>query len=497
MTKIQFNQVYHIGLIRRFGPDAQDVSNLMFHSKHVKPASIFFSIKGENEDGHRFIEEAIENGAVVIVADDESQLEKLRHHYPLCSLLLVEDVRKAMAYFSKHFFNNADEKLSTIGVTGTNGKTTVSFYVRSLLNLLGTPTGLIGTTGVWTSKGKMNYKKSTPTTPEAVDLHRIFTELDKHKDLAVSMEVSSIALDQKRVEGITFDVTIHTNFSEEHLEYHHTMEHYKKCKLKLFEQAKCAVINVDDEGMGQDILDSFNGPTIRYSLLGNSAADIIGTQLEVRKGGTKFNLVYLGEVYQAFAPVHGAYNISNVLAAIGANLLLGYSISEILAVLPELQSPEGRFQVIHFPNHSRVILDYAHTPVALSRLVEEVKKLTYHRLIVMIAGVGIRDFNKIRKMAAIIEGEADEIVVTVDHPGYHAPQTIIDEMLAGFGNPYAENIHTAPNRKEGVQKSLVLGRSNDIVLLTGGCINNAQIIQGKEIPHSDTDIIQEHYLQSL
>ncbi|MFC7321582.1 UDP-N-acetylmuramoyl-L-alanyl-D-glutamate--2,6-diaminopimelate ligase [Halobacillus campisalis] len=494
--KIEFNQVYHIGLRSIYGPSTQTISNLMFHSKHVKEGSVFFSIRGENQDGHEFIDEAIANGAVAVVGDHDEHLESLSRSYPECSFVLVEDVRKAMAYMSKHFYGRPDEKLLTIGVTGTNGKTTVSAYVRSLLNLLEKPTGLVGTTGIWSSKEKFKYKKSTPTTPEAIDLHHIFSLLDQQGDVAASMEVSSIALDQKRVEGITFDVAIHTNFSEEHLEYHKTIDHYKACKLKLFAQARCAVVNADDEGMGKEVLELFEGPKIIYSLLEESNADLKASHLEVGEKGSYFKLDYKGETCQAFAPVYGTYNISNVLSAIGAALHFGYSIKEIVEVLPQLKSPEGRFQVIQADNHPKVILDYAHTPVALTRLVEEVKKLKYNKLIVMIAGIGIRDFKKMPKMAAIIEGKADEIIVTVDHPGFHDPQIIVDQVMTGFKNPDAHNIHTALTREEGVRKSLHLGQADDIILLTSGCINNAQIIKGKEIPHSDEAIIEAHYLQS-
>ncbi|WP_173917883.1 UDP-N-acetylmuramoyl-L-alanyl-D-glutamate--2,6-diaminopimelate ligase [Halobacillus sp. Marseille-Q1614] len=493
---MNFNQLKSFGIVKCFGPSSQTVTGLMFHSKNIQEGSIFFCINGENSDGHLYAEEAIKRGASTIIGEQERELEKWSKRYPACSFLLVQNVRRTMAYLAKHFYNCADEKLKTIGVTGTNGKTTVSSYVRCLLNLLKMPTGLIGTTGIWTSKEKVSYKKSTPTTPEAIDLHHIFHMLERQGDQAVSMEVSSIALDQLRAEGIYYDVAIHTNFSEEHLEYHRTMDHYKNCKLKLFKQAKCAVVNIDDEGMAEDILDIFDGPLITYSLKESSDADLKASGVTVSEKGTSFTLDFLGERYQVFVPVFGNYNIANVLSAVGTAILLGHPVKHIIDVLPELQSPEGRFQVIEAPNNAKIILDYAHTPVALNRLVEEVKKLNYNRLIVMIAGIGIRDFNKMPKMAATIDGQADEVIVTVDHPGYHDPQVIIDQVMKGFKDPKAPNIHSALTRKDGVLKALLLAEERDIILLTSGCINNAQIVKGKEIPHSDEEIIHGHYLQS-
>ncbi|WP_082235684.1 UDP-N-acetylmuramoyl-L-alanyl-D-glutamate--2,6-diaminopimelate ligase [Halobacillus massiliensis] len=491
---MNFNQLKSLGIVKCFGPQIQTVTALMFHSKNVCKDSMFFCIRGENTDGNCYVEEAIESGANSVVSDKEEDLQKWSRKYPCCSFLLVKDVRKAMAYIAKHFNHRADETLKTIGVTGTNGKTTVSSYVRSLLNLLNMPTGLIGTTGIWTSKEKIAYRKSTPTTPESIDLHQIFHMLEQHGDKAVSMEVSSIALDQMRVEGILYDVAIHTNFSEEHLEYHKTIDHYKKCKLQLFKQTKCAVINLDDAGMGADILQRFDGPFLTYSLREESEADLKASEINVSDNGTTFYLNYLGECYPVYVPIFGNYNIANILSAAGAAVLLGYTMKQIINVLPRLESPEGRFQVIEAPDAAKIILDYAHTPVAITRLVEEVKKIKYNRLILMIAGIGIRDFNKMPKMAAAIDGQADEVVVTVDHPGYHDPQEIVNQVVKGFAEPNAPNIHTALTRKEGVLKALQLAGEGDLILLTSGCINNAQIVKGKEIPHSDEEIIQAHYL---
>ncbi|MCQ9283944.1 UDP-N-acetylmuramoyl-L-alanyl-D-glutamate--2,6-diaminopimelate ligase [Priestia megaterium] len=490
---IHFDTLTNLSIKHIFGPASQTITHLTYHSKQVHDGSVFFSIKGENEDGHQYIKEAIARGAVAVFGTSIEELRLLSTQYSHCTFLAVNDVRKVMASFSKMYFDYTDEKIETIGVTGTNGKTTVAAYVRSLLTLLKLPTGSIGTTGIWSSKQKLVYKKSTPTTPESVDLHKIFYDLYTRGDEAAVMEVSSIAIDQQRVENIYFDVAIHTNLSEEHLEYHKTFEHYKKCKMKLFQQAKHAVINIDDQDMGKDLSRVFEGPKVTYSLLNNKEATLQATNITVKEGGSFFDLLYKGQSYKVAVPVYGDYNIANVLAAIGTALHFEYHIEDIISVLPQLESPEGRFQVIEGPNNQKVILDYAHTPVALTRLVEEVKKMEYNQLIVMIAGIGIRDFNKMPKMARTIEGKADEIIVTVDHPGYHDPNVIVDQVMTGFSNPSASNIHRAPTRTEGVLKSLSLGKANDIILLTSGCINGAQLVKGNEIPHSDEEIIASYY----
>lgn len=490
---IHFDQFKHLNIKRMYGPYYQEVVHLAFHSKRVERNFAFFSIKGESFNGDQYVAEAVQNGASLIIGVNESLFLELSQTYPHCTFIVVEDVREAMASFSKFFFGNSDERLTTIGVTGTNGKTTVTAYVRSLLTLLGMKTGSIGTTGIWSSQRRFVYKKSTPTTPESLDLHHIFRDLVVEGDHAAVMEVSSIALDQQRVEGITFDVAIHTNFSEEHLEYHKTIDHYRECKMRLFHQSVHKVVNIDDDGMGEDLLKLHDENMITYSIQSNSEADLKAENIEVTEEGSIFDLSYNGTTSKVYVPVYGTYNVANVLSAIGTSLLLGFTMGEILSVLPNLEGPEGRFQVIQTPHNQKVILDYAHTPVALERLLEEVKKLDYRQLIVMIAGIGIRDFNKMPKMAAAIEGKADQVVVTVDHPGYHHPQVIIDQVMTGFKEPEAPYIHTAQTRAEGVKRSLDLGKENDIILLTSGCINNAQIVRGEEIPHSDEEIIDSYY----
>ncbi|WP_282034391.1 UDP-N-acetylmuramoyl-L-alanyl-D-glutamate--2,6-diaminopimelate ligase [Metabacillus indicus] len=490
---IQFNDLENVAFKKIFGQASQEITSLSFHSKQVKPGGLFFSIVGGEHDGHQYIDEAISRGASAVVGTSREKLESLSKHYPEHTFLLADNVRETMAQFAKMFYGCSDEKLKTVGVTGTNGKTTVAAYVRSLLTLLGLPAGSIGTTGIWASTHKLSYKKSTPTTPESTDLHQIFHDLLELGDKAAVMEVSSIATDQKRVHGMEFDTAILTNFSEEHLEYHKTMEHYKKCKLALFEQSKTAVINIDDIEMGAELAETFPGRKITYSLVPGSGADLCAEDISFSDVGSSFTLIYKGQRHHASVPVFGTYNIANALSAVGTALLFGYKITDILQVLPMLESPEGRFQVITGPDNKKIILDYAHTPVALTRLVEEVKKMKYNRLIVMIAGIGIRDFNKMPKMAAAIEGHADEVIVTVDHPGHHDPQIIIDQVMKGFTEPKSPNIKAALTRKEGVMASLAAGEPDDIILLTSGCINGAQIVKGMEIPHSDEEIIQSHY----
>ncbi|MDN7246660.1 UDP-N-acetylmuramoyl-L-alanyl-D-glutamate--2,6-diaminopimelate ligase [Planococcus shenhongbingii] len=492
---IQFGRSLYLSEEGLFGPETQEISSIAYNSADVIGGSAFFCIIGENTDGHLFIAEAIDKGAVAIIGSDLPKLKNYADKYPTKTFVAVEDSRQALAQVSGHFSGRAQDQLVKVGVTGTNGKTTTATYVYNLFNLLGISCGFLGTTGIYNSAGKLPYKKSTPTTPLSSDIHQIFSQLVSFGDRAAAMEVSSIALDQKRVEGILFDVAIHTNISEEHLEYHQTFEHYLECKLRLFKQTKNAVINLDDQGMAKEILAAVDYPALTYSQKPDSGAGLIWTDVQVRESGMQFDLQYLGQTFKVEVPLFGEYNAGNLTAAIGAALLSGSTMEQIISVLPRMPQVEGRFQLIEGPEDRKIILDYAHTPVALDLVMREVKKLPHNRLIALIAGIGIRDFSKMPKMAKAAEGKADVLVVTVDHPGFNDPNDVVNEVLKGFTVPYKQQVLTAPTRHEAVVAALQESGPNDIVLLSSGCINGAQNIRGEFVPHSDEDIIAGFFLQ--
>jgi len=489
---ISFEQLSAIEPTHFFGPSSPQISGITYNSQAVKPGFAFFAIAGENTDGHAYIEQAVESGAAAVIGTDKHLLRSFQEKFPSVSFIVVPDSRTAMAHTADYFYEHAQDRLIKVGVTGTNGKTTVATYVQNLFNLLHIPCGMLGTTGIWKKDGKFPFDKSTPTTPMSSDIHHIFHELQKSNHEAAAMEVSSIALDQKRVEGILFDVAIHTNFSEEHLEYHKTMEHYKQSKLLLFQQTAVSVVNLDDAGMADDIMRSAKNNIITYSRKPSSGADLIWTDCHHHKHGMTFHVFYAGRKHLVSVPLYGEYNAGNLAAAMAAALSLGISMEEIISVLPGMKQAEGRFQVIHGPENRKIVIDYAHTPVALDQILTEVRRIPHTRLVAMIAGIGIRDFGKMPKMARAAQGKADTLVVTVDHPGPHDPNDVIRHVVSGFSYP-KESVITAETRRKGVIQALEESGPNDIVLLTSGCINGCQIVKGKHIPHSDEAIIREFF----
>ncbi|MBM7649483.1 UDP-N-acetylmuramoyl-L-alanyl-D-glutamate--2,6-diaminopimelate ligase [Bacillus ectoiniformans] len=494
--RISFSLIPQFSVVHLFGPARQEVTSIAYNSHQVQNGSVFFCIEGENTDGHLYIEQAIQQGAMTIVGSQADILQSFSQKHPARTFLHVKNTKEALAYFSIYFYENAKDHLVKVGVTGTNGKTTVATFVSSLFNLLDIDCGLLGTTGIWTKEGKLEFEKSTPTTPMAPNIHQIFHKLVASNHKAAAMEVSSISLDQKRVEGIRFDVAIHTNVSEEHMEYHRTMDHYTQSKLQLFKQAKTSVVNVDDQEMASRILAIADHPVITYSRRVESGADLVWGNCEHHEEGMAFDLTWQDVTERIEVPLYGEYNIGNLTAAIGAALLIGVEMEDILAVLPQMPQVEGRFQTIQTAGR-KVILDYAHTPVALKSVLDEVKKIPHSRLIAMIAGIGIRDFGKMPKMAKAADGEADVLIVTVDHPGYHDPEEIVNQVMTGFAVPHNQPIYQTTSRSEGVRRALEKSGEGDIVLLTSGCINGAQIVKGKSIPHSDEKIIKEYFQSEI
>ncbi|WP_033543752.1 UDP-N-acetylmuramoyl-L-alanyl-D-glutamate--2,6-diaminopimelate ligase [Planococcus sp. CAU13] len=490
---IQFKEIPRFQLLSLSGPQAQEITSIIYNSVETQEGSAFFCVTGENTDGHLYVQEAIDKGARAIIGTNGAILEHFSVLYPNVTFLRVADSRVALAHISNYFFKSSQDRLFKVGVTGTNGKTTTATYVYNLFNLLDTPCGFLGTTGISTSSGKIDFKKSTPTTPISSDIHYVFSQLAIQGDQAAAMEVSSIALDQKRVEGIVFDVAVHTNISEEHMEYHKTFDHYLQSKLELFRQAKSAVVNLDDAGMSKEILEIVHYPSLTYSADADSGADLVWTNCRTSESGLTFDLSYRGDTLQVAVPLFGEYNAGNLTAAIAAALLAGKSLEGILRALPLMPQVEGRFQVLTGPEGRRIILDYAHTPVAIDLVLKEARKLPHRRLIALIAGIGIRDFSKMPKMAKAAEGKADIIVVTVDHPGYHDPGEVVDAVVKGFTVPYKQEVRTAPSRREAVIETLKASDPGDLILLSSGCINGSQIIKGKYVPHSDEAIIEDFF----
>ncbi|PTL38627.1 UDP-N-acetylmuramoyl-L-alanyl-D-glutamate--2,6-diaminopimelate ligase [Alkalicoccus saliphilus] len=478
------------GIQQVFSPNNVDIQNVAYDSRKVTAGTAFFCIKGAEQDGHHYIDQAAANGAAVIIGTNASLLKEKQADFPYISFMLADDSQLAMSYFSQQLYGRACEKIDTLAVTGTNGKTTVTSFVHQLLNGSGMKTGSIGTEKVLDHKEKRELPHSTHTTPEAPDLHYIFHKFSEEKIKAVVLEVTSIAVSQRRVAGVLFDIGIHTNLTPEHIDYHGSFSEYKAAKMQLFQQVKKAVVNLDDEGMGRDLAASFGGPMLTYGM--REEGDVRAAVREITSEGTTITLFLPKEKHVVFLPFFGDHNIANFLAAICSCLHMEVPVSKLLKQTPAIQTPAGRFQFIDTCEKFSIITDFAHTPDALKKVITSVRKMNYRRLILLIAGNGIRDRSQHPELAEAVEGQAETVVVTVEHPDRSERPVILKEVLAGFSEIPE---HTELYRDKGVEKALSLAGENDLVLLTGLGSLDHQVINGKEVPYSEADVIQR-FVQS-
>lgn len=471
------------------GPAPTSINHLAYDSRKVKHDGCFVCINGLHTDGHDYIPAAINNGARVIIGTNKDLLLQNYYHRPDLTFVLVRNSKKALAQFASVFYKESHKNTHLIGVTGTNGKTTITAYIRSLLNTLGTSTGSIGTAGVWDQHEEFNFERSTPTTPESADLHEIFSHLDQRGTSHVVMEATSIALHQERLHGLEFDIAVHSNLSPEHLDYHHNMDNYREAKMMLFNQATKAVINKDDGGMAPDILQSFKGERWTYGL--ESRADVSAENIHTLATGTTFDLTIHGKVYHVSAPIYGRHNLSNLLAAVTTCLAKGHLPQEIIRACRHIEGPPGRFQVMRQYPGRQIVLDFAHTPLSLKNLFSTIESFTFNRMILVITGIGIREPELRPDIARAVEGIADEIIVTVDHPGYEDPQQVIRDVVSGFTKT-PRHLHLEAERGKAIHKAMSRAREGDLVLITGICMESFQIIQGRRVPYNDLEEIQSY-----
>ncbi|AQQ55453.1 UDP-N-acetylmuramoyl-L-alanyl-D-glutamate--2,6-diaminopimelate ligase [Planococcus lenghuensis] len=489
--KLSTKDYYALGIKQIYGNSERTISSITYDSRKTKRGGMFFCLTGENHDGHQFIEQAIQNGADVIIGTKGEILRRFYSTYPECTFMVTDDTRMAMGLFSAAYYDQVHRQLKTVAVTGTNGKTTVTAFVRSLLNQAGITTGSIGTAGVWNHEKKLDFEQTTNTTPESPDLHAIFNRFIGQGVEAAALEVTSIAIEQQRAAGTTFDIGVHTNLTPEHLEFHKTFENYKQAKLKLFDQVKKAVVNVNDAGMSDVILTRFRGPLFTYGI--DKPADVMATKLEMDERGTAFQL-HLGPYrYQIRAPIFGDYNVSNLLAAICVCLHFGIPANDIIKAIPHIKGPEGRFEVIEHQNGYKIIMDYAHTPDGLEKVLSVVQHFDYRRLILMISGIGLRSPEKRPQMAAVAETAADEVIVTVDHPGFFDRKKILNDVFKGFRRPGALQLHQEPERKKAIHTAMSLAKPGDLVLLTGLGFGGYQVIGDQKIPYSENESIESFH----
>ena len=466
-----------------------EVGRMQYDSRKIQRSDCFVAIKGTASDGHTFIQSAINQGAKVVVLEDDKVLPD-----PLCMhagvlKVVVPDSRRALAVMSANYFDHPSKKLRLVGITGTNGKTTTSHLIKAILEAGGEKVGLVGTIEYQIGKQIIT---ATHTTPESLELNELFASMVENNCTSVSMEVSSHALDQSRVYGLDFDAAVFTNLTQDHLDYHSTMDNYFKAKKILFTFLKpsgCAVINHEDQ-WGIQLLNSVEAKKISYGI--NSTADIFAKEIQLSINGTTFIVSNGQEECTVSTPLIGTFNVYNVLAAYTTGMALGLSQEQILAGIKNLKNVRGRFERIVSPAGWTAIVDYAHTPDALENCLKTIHdvlpKENRGRIITVFGAGGDRDKTKRPMMGRIAGDYSDLVIVTSDNPRTEVPEVIIDDVLQGIIRH--ASVLREVDRQTAIERAIKCAQRGDVVLIAGKGHEDYQII-GKEKKHfSDREVVE-------
>ncbi|TAK10363.1 MAG: UDP-N-acetylmuramoyl-L-alanyl-D-glutamate--2,6-diaminopimelate ligase [Candidatus Manganitrophaceae bacterium] len=462
-----------------------EIASIASDSREVTPGGLFVALAGAKQDGRQYISEAIRRGATAIVAEGASGGVGLKDRKadPPLVYIQVADARQALAHLASYFYGNPTDGLHLIGVTGTNGKTTTAFLAQALLRTAGFKTGLIGT--VRFDLGD-TLRTATHTTPGALELQSLFAEMRKAGTTHVVMEVSSHALDQGRVEGCWFDAAIFTNLTQDHLDYHGTLEAYFAAKRKLFDQTGMTLVNLDDS-WGKRIRNEIPGRCWGYGIA--ERGDFYPKAMEIGPKGIEMTVASpLGEM-EIRSPLVGRYNVYNLLAAIGAGAALGLSKESIVSGVAAMTGVPGRFEKIDAGQRFLVIVDYAHTEDALDRLLQAVADLHPSRIITVFGCGGDRDRGKRPKMGAVSARHSDVTLLTSDNPRSEPPLTIIQEIEAGLRSADASaHYEILPNRREAIERAIDLAEAGDAVVIAGKGHEDYQIIGAERLPFDDREV---------
>lgn len=483
--------IQKIDVLEIIGNTNIPISQVAYNSKYVKDDSLFVAIKGNTVDGHSFIENAILAGAKAIVC--ESLPNELSNEI---TYIRTSDSRKTLAQISNIWYDFPSKDLKIIGVTGTNGKTTVTFLIKGILSKFGKKVGIIGTTGIYVDDEKI---PATHTTPESLELFELLSYFKKKKVEYVVMEVSSHSLVQSRVECINFQGAIFTNLTHDHLDYHKTMENYALAKQRLFnslDENSFAIINGDDDYKNLIIQNCKSKNIIEFGRNHNRNFKIVDENISLQSN--KFKILIdnnLQKVLDINSNLIGKFNIDNIVSAIISCYQLGFNLNKIIQYAQNLQAAPGRMEKIMLPNSSIGIVDYAHTPDALLKAlntISEIKKETNQdsKLITVFGCGGDRDKAKRPIMGKIAAELSDIVIVTSDNPRTESPEIIIDEIINGIPLLHKNKVIAVTDRAQAIKEAYKISKENDILLVAGKGHEEVQIIGNQKIHFSDKEELQ-------
>lgn len=452
----------------------QSFTSITADSRKVQAGSLFIAYPGTHSDGRQYIAQAIQAGAKAIVWEQDGFTWNADWHV---SNVSVQNLKPQVGNIAAEFYQNPSDNLTMIGVTGTNGKTSVSQWIAQCLTILGKKTAVLGTIG----NGFLGAQtEAANTTPDAILLQAMLADYVTQNADAVAMEVSSHGLDQGRVNGVKFDIAVLTNLSRDHLDYHHTMEAYAEAKQKLFtwDGLSAAVVNADD-AFGKALVAKLEAQMcITY---GFDIADVRATELKLHDAGLSMQVATPQGNVLVSAPVLGRFNAYNVLAVLATLLTLDVSLNDAVTAIAQIKPVQGRMQQFGGGNQPLVVVDYAHTPDALEKVLSTLREQTQRKLICVFGCGGDRDIGKRPLMGKVAEQLADSVIVTSDNPRSESPASIIQGILSGMKTtPQVEM-----DRAEAIRQAIQSADENDIVLVAGKGHEEYQEVAGVKHYFSD------------
>ena len=472
------------------GPVDRTVESIAYDSRRVQKNCLFVALRGEKSDGHQFIDQAIERGATVIVAEREAQQGP-------ATWVQVADTRAALADLSAAFYDRPARRLKLAAVTGTNGKTTTTFLIKHICENAGMRCGLIGTVRYEIGERVL---PAVRTTPFALELQELLAQIVNAGCKAAAMEVSSHALAQERTRGLEWDVAVFTNLTQDHLDFHGTMENYFDAKVRLFtdlaqqQQKKkaVAVVNIDDR-YGEKLIDRLakDFPVVTYGM--SARADFRASNYRPEFAGTSYQLDARGKSYLVRVPLIGRFNVSNSLAALAAANSLGINLRDAILSLAKSPQVPGRLEAVAAKRQFQVFVDYAHTPDALLNVLKTCRELSPRKLIVVFGCGGDRDRQKRPLMARAADENADFSIITSDNPRKEDPEAIIAEVEKGFRSERYEKI---TERAAAIARAIALAQPRDIVVIAGKGHEAYQEFADYTVPFDDLQVARRA-LESL
>jgi len=460
------------------------ISGVSYDTRVIRGGELFVAIKGYQTDGHDYIGNAVNNGAVCVICEKVPNVD--------IPYVLVNDSRRALSMVSSTWYNYPARKLKIVGVTGTNGKTSVTNLIKRILEKsTGKKVGLIGTNGNYIGDREL---PSEHTTPESFEMQKLLDKMVLENCKYVVMEVSSHALYLCRVSGIEYDVAVFTNLTPEHLDFHGTMDRYAAAKAILFQNCREAVINIDDKYAGVMTANT-DYPILTYAI-NDTTADIIGKDIKLKADRVEFTSKYKGDENNIKLLIPGMFSVYNALAAIGATTLLGIDIQDAASALLAYEGVKGRAEVIAAGQDYTVLIDYAHTPDALENIITTARGFTKGKVITLFGCGGDRDKGKRPQMGKIATNLSNFSVITSDNPRTETPADIINEIVSGVEKERSNNYIVIENRRDAINYALNNMQKDDTLIIAGKGHETYQILGSEKVHFDDREVVAE-YIKGL